>query len=440
MQESQAKKPLLVGVLIDVSGSMAEQLRNQQGLTERRLKRVQESIDDLVIRARTWRDEHSANESRSFAIFVYGFGLGNLRDILMGRTVPPVANLLAEDPLDHCVVSSDTLLDNWAVYRNRIQNYTGSMLGATPMVEALETVGRLITKELGSAAYATDPLLLIISDGLPTDGGEDAPSKVTSACAHLKELGVIVLSCYITDEDLTMHRTLYEAAPQNWSPGARLMFDSASRLSRTSVLWQHLHEHNWTAPPRSKLFAQINQSEILSEFVEALLGPIEQQGELIQNKRDEAVVFVSYSHADREYVRQEPGSLLYYLRGLEHEGIRFWWDDQIPPGADWDETIREALAKADVAMVLVSQAFLSSKYCTDVEMESFIQRRADEGLTLIPVILSACEWERHEWLSATQALPRDGKNIESDYANPGQRKELYLKILKSIRGATLFKR
>ncbi len=435
MEKPTPNKQLLVGMLVDVSGSMVEQLRNERGQTLRRLDRVQESLDDLVIRARAWRDEHQSSGTRSFSVFLYGFGLGNLLDITMGRKVPPVANLLSDDPLEESVVSSDALIDNWSTYRDHIRGYAISMFGATPMVLALERAEQLMTRELETDGYASDALLLLVSDGLPTDGGETGPDEVKSSCTRLENLEVTILSCYITDDDVTMHRTLYADPSEEWSQGARLMFDCASRLPRNSVFWQHLHEHNWTAPPKSRLFAQVNQSEVLSEFVEILLGPIEQQAELVSREKDNFTIFVSYSHADRRYVQQEPGSLLYYLRGLEHEGIDFWWDDQVPTGANWDATIQEKLEEADVALVLVSQAFLTSRYCADVEVETFIRRRKEEGLIVIPVILSACEWDLYDWLSVTQALPRDGKNVESHYRNVGQRKELYLQILQAIRSA-----
>jgi hypothetical protein len=388
-----------------------------------------------VIRARTWRDENEAQDRRRFSIFVYAFGLGNLRDVFLGRKVPAVANLLSDDPVEDCVILSDLLLDRWSAYRDRIRSYIPSMLGSTPMVLALERTEQIMTRELRTAAFESDAVLLVLSDGLPTDGGPNGADTVRAICDRLKQLSVTILSCYISDDDVTMPRTLYAHPSENWSEGARLMFDCASVLPRSSVFWPHLHEHNWTAPPGSRLFAQINQSEVLTEFVETLLGPIEQAPEFTTGNEKKSVVFVSYSHADRKYVEEKPGSLLYYLRGLEHEGIQLWWDDKIPTGAQWDTAIREKLEEATVALVLVSQAFLTSEYCTNVEIESFIRRRKAAGLTVIPVLLSACEWSRHDWLSETQALPREGKTIESHYTNPGRRKELYLEILRSIRSA-----
>ena len=427
------RKPLLLGILVDVSSSMGQQLRNEHGQTLKRLERVQESLDDLVMRARAWRDEHHSEDTRQFSIFALAFGMGNILDTLFARNVPAVANLLSNDPTEDCLTGSDDLLDQWELYRERISGYSSRMGGTTPMVLALERAEKLMASALGTGAFEIDALLLILSDGLPTDGGAKGPDIVRTTCDRLKQLGVTILSCYISNEDVTIPRTLYAQAPVKWSPGARLMFECASMLPANSVFWPHLHEHDWTAPPGARLFAQVNQSEVLTEFVETLLGPIEQSAEPAKREPQESLVFVSYSHADSEYVVQKPGSLVYYLRGLEHEGIHLWWDDNIPPGARWNAVIREKLAEATAALVLVSQAFLTSEYCTNVEIETFIRRRKESGLKIIPIILSACEWNRHDWLSETQALPRDGKTVESNYESPGRRKELYLEILRSVR-------
>ena len=142
---------------------------------------------------------------------------------------------------------------------------------------------------------------------------------------------------------------------------------------------------------------------------------------------DPVKVFVSYSHQDRQYLADD--SLLGFLKGLEDEDVELWTDREIPAGADWDAEIKANLRDARVALALVSQAFLDSKYCRDVEIEGLLAQQTH----LIPVILSPCEWERHEWLKKRQFLPRNGKNIERHYADPGARKELFLEVREGLR-------
>ena len=142
-------------------------------------------------------------------------------------------------------------------------------------------------------------------------------------------------------------------------------------------------------------------------------------------------VFVSYSHADAEYVG--PSGLLGYLSGLAREGIQFWHDERLTAGEAWDDRIRAEIDKSDIALVLVSQSFLNSGYCRNVEISSFLERRAADGLVIFPIIVSHCDWASEPWLASTQFEPRGGKSIERDYKDRGNRDELYLRILSQLR-------
>lgn len=89
--------------------------------------------------------------------------------------------------------------------------------------------------------------------------------------------------------------------------------------------------------------------------------------------------------------------------------------------------------RADIAVVLVSQAFLNSPYCRAVEIAGFLRSARTRGLKIYPIILSPCNWQSHSWLRATQFQPRNGKTIEADFINPGKRKGLYLKTFQELR-------
>ena len=145
-------------------------------------------------------------------------------------------------------------------------------------------------------------------------------------------------------------------------------------------------------------------------------------------------VFICYSHRDSEYL--SPDSLLGFLRGLEQEeNVELWSDQRIETGALWDDVIQRRLRESDIALILVSQSFLDSAYCTNVEMRTFLSRRREEGMILFPILLSPCEWERREWLAATQILPGGDETLEEHYAESAKRKRLFLRIRKELREA-----
>ena len=129
-------------------------------------------------------------------------------------------------------------------------------------------------------------------------------------------------------------------------------------------------------------------------------------------------VFVSYSHRDRIYLH--PDSLLGHLRGLEREGVEFWSDERLVIGDEWNEEIRARIKETEIMLCLVSQSFLDSAYCTDIEVSSFLEASRSRGLGVFPIILSACEWERHDWLRSRHFLPTRGETIEEHYNDPGR--------------------
>jgi formylglycine-generating enzyme required for sulfatase activity len=138
-------------------------------------------------------------------------------------------------------------------------------------------------------------------------------------------------------------------------------------------------------------------------------------------------IFVSYSHKDPHYLQDN--SLLGFLKGLEQEDVQFWTDRDIRPGESWDEVIKTNLVDSQIALALVSQGFLNSRYCQDIEIRTFLENTS----YLFPIILSPCEWQRHDWLASRQFLPADGETIEQHYTDPGRRKALFVEILQSLR-------
>lgn len=85
-------------------------------------------------------------------------------------------------------------------------------------------------------------------------------------------------------------------------------------------------------------------------------------------------VFLSYSSKDRE-----KAALI--ERAFEAAGISVFWDQEVPPGRDWDSWIREHLTGAKVAVVLWSKASVAS---ANVKHEAMI---AKETGKLIPVLV-----------------------------------------------------
>lgn len=149
-----------------------------------------------------------------------------------------------------------------------------------------------------------------------------------------------------------------------------------------------------------------------------------------RSKSDPIRIFVSYKHDD--YDNQILDEIISYMeRDVQAAGGVFWTDREIRVGDMWDEAIRKELAQSDIALVLVSQAYLGSEYINNVELTSFIRDRKENGLLIFPIILSSCLWQRHDWLAQTQFMPTDG-TLDYEYADLGKRKRLYLDITSQL--------
>jgi len=141
------------------------------------------------------------------------------------------------------------------------------------------------------------------------------------------------------------------------------------------------------------------------------------------NERRPLRLFVSYSHADDEHATQ----LVQHMASLRNEGLATWYDRRIQPGADWETEISVALDESDVAIFLISAAFLSSPYCTGVEWQRAVERARQGRLVIVPVIVRACDWKH--LVGHVQVLPHDGKPV----ASHPDRDEAYLEVVTQMK-------
>lgn len=119
-------------------------------------------------------------------------------------------------------------------------------------------------------------------------------------------------------------------------------------------------------------------------------------------------VFVSYCHADAAWLDR----LKIHLRPLVRQGeIDVWDDSRISPGQEWREQIGEALARAGIAILLVSADFLASDFILSNELPLLLHRAAKGGLLVVPLIVSPCLLEEHQGLSRYQSANRPDRPL-----------------------------
>jgi len=120
-------------------------------------------------------------------------------------------------------------------------------------------------------------------------------------------------------------------------------------------------------------------------------------------------LFISYSHKNERWLER----LEVHLKPLHLNGkIDVWSDKRLNPGDDWTREIKAALARAEVAVLLVSADFLASDFIVAVELTSLLQLAERQSCKVIPIIVGSCLFSSIKDLQHFQAINSPGKPLE----------------------------
>src|SRR5262245_37027622 len=145
----------------------------------------------------------------------------------------------------------------------------------------------------------------------------------------------------------------------------------------------------------------------------------------LQPSRSSIRLFISYAHRDED-LRLELDD---HLSNLQRQQIISGWHDwQIAPGQEWADQIDNALNEAQIILLLISARFMASEYCYAKEMVRAIERHDAGEAVVIPIILSACDWQDAPF-GKLQALPKDAKPIKTW----SDRDEAWLDVVRGLR-------
>jgi hypothetical protein len=112
-------------------------------------------------------------------------------------------------------------------------------------------------------------------------------------------------------------------------------------------------------------------------------------------------VFISYSHADAEWLKR----LQVHLTPLERAGgFQFWDDTRIRPGEQWRREISAAMSVAKVAILLVSADFLASRFIMENELPTLLAAASDEGAIVLAIVAAPCRYLETTSISRFQAV------------------------------------
>ena len=113
---------------------------------------------------------------------------------------------------------------------------------------------------------------------------------------------------------------------------------------------------------------------------------------MTKRKRITVNFFVSYAHEDDEYASSFMSKFQEITTpSLKYEYL-FWQDTEILPGEGWKEEISAALERCSLGLLLISPAFLGSKFIDEEELPKFV---GDKAKPIVPVMLKMVNLKRH---------------------------------------------
>lgn len=160
-----------------------------------------------------------------------------------------------------------------------------------------------------------------------------------------------------------------------------------------------------------------------------LFGKEHSRKEKTMEEKERNDIFISYAHheEDKSYF-DEIQRQLKTLRGYGLN-VHVWDDTQIRTGDVWLDEIKKGLAKTKVAILLVSQNFLGSKFISETEIPAFLDMLKSDGGKLMPILLRRVPFQLHPILKNYQFL---NANNPLNQASEVEKDNFYSKLIEDI--------
>lgn len=134
--------------------------------------------------------------------------------------------------------------------------------------------------------------------------------------------------------------------------------------------------------------------------------------------------FISYAHVDEAHSRLFLDGFKEMAGASKKYEYAFWQDASILPGEKWKLEIQNALDECAIGILLISPAFLGSKFISEQEIPKFI---GDKAKPLVPIMLKKINLDRHDLKGLEEnqifRLKNKEENGLKSYAQCGSRQK-----------------
>jgi hypothetical protein len=118
-------------------------------------------------------------------------------------------------------------------------------------------------------------------------------------------------------------------------------------------------------------------------------------------------VFVSYAREDKKWFDRDYRFNLipFLIESLKKQNVVFWYDNDLRPGDEFRRHIEAEIDQAQIALLIVSQAFLNSEFIEQHEMSRIANRARLGQMIIVPVLVEPCDWSEYPVLADRQMVP-----------------------------------
>ena len=109
--------------------------------------------------------------------------------------------------------------------------------------------------------------------------------------------------------------------------------------------------------------------------------------------RKKIKIFVSYAHKNKKLANELLDKINELLAASKNFEFEMWLDSYIDVGEKWQGQILRARDTADIGLLLVSPAFLASKFISEKELPFYV---GDLGKPMLPLMLAKVDFEHHD--------------------------------------------
>jgi hypothetical protein len=116
----------------------------------------------------------------------------------------------------------------------------------------------------------------------------------------------------------------------------------------------------------------------------------------------------------------------------DREGrVDLWDDTRIKAGDRWRDEIRTALARARVAVLLISADFYASDFIAKDELPPLLEAERERGLVILGVHINYSSFDSDRTLSEYQTINPPSKPVES-LATKAEQEEVFNRLRRRI--------